>query len=316
MLFDLGRRFGGAAHVALICVLGFAPMAFLACGSQDTGTSPSSGSSRPAQAEASEPASARRVSRPAPADPVGLPSKPPVPICIAVRARDTSRVQRLLKNGAEANSICPGEENVANMPVLSVAARAGTAEIAQALLAAGAKVDGANYAGYTALHGAAYEGGADVVRVLLQAGASVGAKTSDGETPLHDAATGCRQEAVRLLLSAGADVHAQGVLKRTPLYNAVAADPGKCAPVVRELIDAGADVNAIEEIPGNTPLLSALDSCSSAGSLQIIADLLQAGANPLIANRRGETAVTKSSACGNPQVFALVARQARLFGAN
>jgi cytohesin len=207
---------------------------------------------------------------------------------------------------------------MADMPVLSVAARAGTVEVVQALLDAGAKVDAANDAGYTALHGAALEGNAVVVRALLKAGAPVGARTSDGETPLHDAADMCRQEIVHILLSAGANVHAQGLLKQTPLYEAISLhrDPDECGRVVKTLIEAGADVNAVQELTGNTPLIKALDSCSYAETLRVVVDLLDAGANPLIKNQRGENAVTRSSTCGNQEVFRLISRQARLFLGN
>jgi ankyrin repeat protein len=128
----------------------------------------------------------------------------------------------------------------------------------------------------------------------------------------------CRQEIVHILLSAGANVHAQGLLKQTPLYEAISLhrDPDECGRVVKTLIEAGADVNAVQELTGNTPLIKALDSCSYAETLRVVVDLLDAGANPLIKNQRGENAVTRSSTCGNQEVFRLISRQARLFLGN
>ena len=239
------------------------------------------------------------------------PSKPSVPICEAVKSGDINGVQNLLTNSSNANSICPGV--MADMPVLSAAARHGGAEIVQALIKAGADVNGANEAGFTALHNAAHEGHTAVARVLLQAGASVDAKTSDGDSPLHSAAIGGRTEVVALLLSAGASVHSQDRLKSTPLHDAVGIG---CVQVVKALIQAGANVNAVEDLFGDTPLTKATQYCSSESSQQIIADLLDAGANPLIANRRRENAVMRASRCGNAQVYRMITERARLFLAN
>lgn len=216
---------------------------------------------------------------------------------------------------------------MADMPVLSVAAGRGDlivqcaetdaqdeqdAEIVQALIKVGADVKATNEAGYTALHGAAYGGHSAVGRVLLEAGASVDAKTKDGVSPLHSAAIGCRTEMVRLLLSAGAGVDSRDGRNSTPLHWAV--PKGHCVQVVEALIQAGADVNAVEDAFGDSPLMSATQFCSS-GTEQIVADLLDAGANPLIANRRRENAVSRASSahCGNAQVYRMIAERARLF---
>ena len=59
---------------------------------------------------------------------------------------------------------------------------AGTAEIAEALLAAGATVNVASAAGVTPLMRAAGSGRPDVVRVLLGAGADANAKRDDGRS--------------------------------------------------------------------------------------------------------------------------------------
>lgn len=245
----------------------------------------------------------------------GLSTRRSVPICEAVKAGDASRVQSLLTNkGSNPNSVCHGEGLAADMPVLSVAADAGEVEMVRALLKAGAEVDASNAGGFTALVGAAFRGHAEVAKVLLEAGGSVGARYGDGSTPLHAAAIGCRAEMVRLLLAAGASVNAQDRLKMTPLHDAASRDG--CAQVVRALIEGGANVNAVEHLFGDTPLMSATKSCSSAGSQQIIAELLDAGANPLIANRRGENAVSRASNCGSPQVYRMITERARLFLAN
>lgn len=63
---------------------------------------------------------------------------------------------------------------------LRVLMMAGTAEIAEALLAAGAQVNVASATGVTPLMRAAGSGRADVVRVLMNAGADASARRDDG----------------------------------------------------------------------------------------------------------------------------------------
>src|SRR5260370_9676317 len=61
-------------------------------------------------------------------------SKPSVPTCEAVKSGDINVVQNLLSNRGNATSICPGAGIVADMPVLSAAARHSYAETVPALI--------------------------------------------------------------------------------------------------------------------------------------------------------------------------------------
>lgn len=63
---------------------------------------------------------------------------------------------------------------------LTILMMAGTADIAAALIAAGADVNAASETGVTPLMQAAGTGRADVVRVLLQAGACAAARNANG----------------------------------------------------------------------------------------------------------------------------------------
>lgn len=83
------------------------------------------------------------------------------------------------------------------------------------------------------------------VRACLDAGESVNARAPDGRTPLHFAATRDDPAIVAMLISAGArpSRKAEGL---TPLC--FAARDGRSAPVVRALLDGGAQVDGVCDI--------------------------------------------------------------------
>lgn len=89
--------------------------------------------------------------------------------------------------------------------------RGGNANRVQALLAAGAAVDGRNHKGQTALHCAAKAGFAGIVQLLLAHGAPVDAQDDSGATPLAVALRSTVKDkrklaaVVRLLAAAGAN---------------------------------------------------------------------------------------------------------------
>ena len=85
---------------------------------------------------------------------------------------------------------------------LHVAAFQGHADVARALLEAGASMDAVDKQGRTPLHWAAVRGHAVVARALLEAGASVDAVDKEGDTPLHLAADLGHAEVSTALLNA------------------------------------------------------------------------------------------------------------------
>lgn len=284
-----------APRIFLVVLLGSA----LVCCSADRVESPSSRPQRSA------------------ADTVG--PHPSSPICEAVKLDDPARVLQLLTNGSNPNVVCQGDNGGAQQPLLSVAAEKGRLDIVKLLLGAGARAAAGNTAGYTALHMAAIRGYIGVAGELLRAGAPVNARTSDGITPLHSgtgssfATTSCETRAamVRLLLSAGANPNAADRFKMTVLHDA--AQRG-CSEVVTMLIQAGSDVDAVEDYSGRTPLLMALGGrCSQPAVQEIVTILLNAGANPLLANRQRDNAVAIASTCRDREVYRIVSDRARLF---
>jgi ankyrin repeat protein len=107
------------------------------------------------------------------------------------------------------------------------------------------------YAGDTALHLAAACYEADMARALVNAGASLAAANRRGAQPLHYAVDGgpgnarwnplAQREMVLCLLQLGADPNAVDRNGTAPLHRAVR---NRCSAAVKALLDGGADPHA------------------------------------------------------------------------
>src|SRR5262245_19984142 len=169
--------------------------------------------------------------------------------------------------------------------------------------------------GLTALQFAAREGCVDCVKVLTSSGANINDIDPDSHTPLVLALMNGHFDVAGALISSGANVNLADNVGRTPLYAAVDAHtmPSSNRPAPREtddtlssleivqmLLSKGANVNAAlrAALPyrtkldrggdgvlgaGTTPLLRA----AKAGDTQVIAMLLDKGANAKAATRNG-----------------------------
>ena len=168
--------------------------------------------------------------------------------------------------------------------------------------------------GYTALHWAGQEDHPDVAKVLIDAGADIEAKGEEGYSPLLTASRDGSLGAVRMLVKAGAGVCVTDNVGSTCLI--LAAQNGQtetvryllCLPevdvnqscnsgftslhlgvlqthsdVVEVLIDAGADVEAKNDVVGRTPLHCACE----VGEREIVKMLLEAGADVCATDNKG-----------------------------
>ncbi len=137
------------------------------------------------------------------------------------------------------------------------AAMRGDVAAVRALVLKGGDVNAAQGDGMTALHWAANRGDSALTRVLVQARANVGATTRIGAyTPLHIAAQNASASVVRVLLRASANARALTSDGVTVLH--LAAMGGDTA-IISALLKAGGDVNAIEPLGDQTPLMVAAE---------------------------------------------------------
>jgi ankyrin repeat protein len=130
--------------------------------------------------------------------------------------------------------------------------------------------------------------------VLAGDAAQVHARSGDGWTPLHLAAFFGRREAVELLLARGASVSAVsgGQERNQPLHAALA---GACdGTIVRALVTAGADVNAVGAT-GVTPLHEA----AARGNAELVLFLRGAGASVTATLDDGTTPAQLAAARGH-----------------
>jgi uncharacterized protein len=125
------------------------------------------------------------------------------------------------------------------------AAQANRVDEARELIEQGANVNATDAARQTALHYAAGEGAADpaMIELLLDKGARVDALDAQGNTPLIRAARRGYPELVGPLVDAGADVDHVNQLGWTALLESVIFGDGSepYAQTVRALVEAGAD---------------------------------------------------------------------------
>lgn len=157
---------------------------------------------------------------------------------------------------------------------LHAAAQGGSTEEILALLAdGGIDIDQGCPKGYTPLFVAIANSHPHIVRILLNKGANTSIPAVNGLTALHVSAKfEARVDVVKMLVAAGADANAMEALCGTPLH--VAAEEGH-REVVRVLIAAGANPN-VRMADGTTPLCLAAER----GQVAAVRELLRAKADP------------------------------------
>lgn len=124
----------------------------------------------------------------------------------------------------------------------------------------------------TLLHIAAKENAINLAGILIEKGASVNSRDRGYCTPLHIAAEYAGLAMIELLLANSADVEAVDEGNRTPLHAAVMA--GAALPIAASLINAKADINAINKLGMTALTIAVLQDLSAIALL-----LIEQGAN-------------------------------------
>lgn len=171
------------------------------------------------------------------ADPNTRSSRGTPALAMAVTAGSAQMVDLLLAAGADANAIVPEQGDVRDAPLLNFAATRSP-ELVDRLLRAGARLDASDASGLSALMTAAYVGHVECLGKLIEAGAPLEQRDESGYTALMFAANSTYLGCVERLVEAGADVEAADNDHSTPIM--FAAQNGQ-NEMVTLLLDRGAD---------------------------------------------------------------------------
>ena len=252
------------------------------------------------------------------ADPNRASPQGETPLMVAARTGVVDSVTALLRHGAGRG--VDARERWRGQTALMWAAAEGHAAVVAPLVTAGADVDARSDAGFTPLAFAVRAGHTDAVEALVMAGADVDLALPDGTSPLHLAVINAHHDVAVQLLEHGADpavaepgwtpLH-QLVWTRRPNrhYNNPAAFPTGTVTgleLARALVGHGADVDARQTAEprdgyrnmlnrsGATPFLLA----TKAVDLEMMRLLLELGADPLLTNEDGTTALLVAAGVG------------------
>ena len=197
-------------------------------------------------------------------------------------------VDRLQKGRADINALLPKSGFHWRGTALAFAAREGNAKLCKVLLDAGAKVNLSREerGGDSPINCGIFSRNAEVVRLLLDAGAELDADEGKNMTELHVAARHSTAKICELLLVAGANPNARDYNANAVLHAACerSSAPRELPDIVRMLISAGADVNAV-----NNCNLTPLHFAAKSANWDVVKILLDAGADPKARCRFGTT---------------------------
>ncbi|CDS43254.1 ankyrin repeat domain containing protein 50 [Echinococcus multilocularis] len=200
------------------------------------------------------------------------------------------------------NSVDVEARDAAGSTPLVLASRQGHLQIVKCLLEANAKLDQIDQDGWSALRSAAWGGHTDVVNFLLDSGVDVDITGPDSRTALRAAAWAGHAEIVRRLLAAGADVNRPDAEGRTPL---IAAAYMGCEDIIDILADAGANLNHADQ-DGRTALcVAAFCVPQSVSHSEVVAKLLQLGADPNLGDRENVTPLIGAANAGRRDICEL-----------
>lgn len=211
----------------------------------------------------------------------------------AVLANDVDRAGYLLGKGADVNGLSNLGETA-----LTTASRAGCIAMMRLLVGHGARVDRPDGDGLTPLMGAVQRDQAPAIEFLLAHGAGIEKGAPRGFTPLSLAIEEQQFDAAYALIKAGADVNVAASTHRlTPLMVVASELPPEADSMVRILQQHG-PMDTARALLARKAKLDAVDAdgvtalmiAAAHDNSQMIALLIQAGADPHVKSAAGETA--------------------------
>lgn len=143
----------------------------------------------------------------------------------------------------------------------------------------------------------------EAARVLIEAGADVNAKDARQDSPYLYAGASGLNEILRLTLAHGADLTSTNRYGGTALIHA--AERGH-VQTVQLLIHAGVEVNHLNRLHWTALLEAVILGDGGPRHVQIVRALLDAGADPAIADKEGVTALEHAKARGFSEMAALL----------
>lgn len=179
---------------------------------------------------------------------------------------------------------------------LHAAAWFGRDEEIRRLVSAGAVVDQRDGRGRTPLHVATHVRKRDAIRALLQAGARTDLLDNDRYDAVTIAAVANDEETLRLLLQSGAS--ARLITSRYDGTALIAAAHLGHAGVVRQLIDAGAPLDHVNNLHWTAVIEAVVLGDGGPRHQQTLKWLIDAGANLNLADRQGLTPLGLARARG------------------
>ena len=166
------------------------------------------------------------------------------------------------------------------------------------------EIDQCDSLGYNALHWATRRGDSENLRTLLESRSDPIARSRNGQTPLHWAVAKGKLLNVDLLLEYGAEVNARSRYGLTPIQMAfVYGQPGtpENLACMKRLIDAGADVNAQNDVGGTTLVFA-----SQFGAALAVELLLRNGGDLNKTTMNGESALTVAVQANQYEIIPLL----------